>query len=166
MFKIGKKDEKDIFDAIGRHGKGKISGIEGTIIGVGLYLTGCNMIAIKPKSADGVTNPKGVWIDEETVVISGEKIELDDVEIMKPEIELGSKVKDTISGFTGVAIGYCTYISGKDEYGVTPKAKDGKEAETAWFHSKHVEEIKPKVIKKEEVQGKRKGGPRSCAPTI
>ena len=40
------------------------------------------------------------------------------------KIELGSKVEDSLTGFSGVVIGIVTYLTGCDQYLVLPRAKD------------------------------------------
>jgi len=52
----------------------------------------------------------------------------------KQMIKLGSKVKDVVSGFSGIAIGRCEYITGCTQYGVAPGVgKDGKIQESQWI---------------------------------
>jgi len=50
-------------------------------------------------------------------------------------IELGSKVKDKITGFTGIAIGETRWLHGCLRYTVQPqdRDKDGKQKDTAAF---------------------------------
>lgn len=49
------------------------------------------------------------------------------------KIELGDTVTDAITGFTGVATGYVTYITGCNQFCVTPKAKDSVTKDSIWF---------------------------------
>jgi hypothetical protein len=41
-------------------------------------------------------------------------------------IELGRLGRDKITGFQGILIGKCTYLTGCDQYGLAPPAKDAK----------------------------------------
>jgi len=46
---------------------------------------------------------------------------------------LGKKAKDQITGFEGIIIGKCHYLTGCDQYGIAPPAFDNKVANTEWF---------------------------------
>jgi hypothetical protein len=49
-------------------------------------------------------------------------------------ITLGQKVKDKISGFTGIATARIEYLNGCVQYCVSPKTdKDGKRPDAEWF---------------------------------
>ena len=55
-------------------------------------------------------------------------------------IELGKTYKDTITGFTGVATGYVTYITGCNQVLLTPKIKeDGTARESTWIDEQRAE---------------------------
>ena len=60
------------------------------------------------------------------------------------EIELGSKVKDTITGLVGIATARCLYIHGCDHIGIQPPAdqKTGKVPSLVWVDSPQVETLK------------------------
>lgn len=45
---------------------------------------------------------------------------------MEHKFKLGQTVKDRITGFTGIAIGYLEYINGCIQYGVRPKVESDK----------------------------------------
>ncbi len=46
---------------------------------------------------------------------------------------LGTKMKDQITGFEGVVVGYTQYLTGCSQLLLTPKAKDGAIVESYWF---------------------------------
>lgn len=49
-------------------------------------------------------------------------------------IELGSKVKDRITGFEGIVTGRCEYISGCNQALVAPPVdKEGKHRDSQWY---------------------------------
>ena len=49
-------------------------------------------------------------------------------------LKMGQKVKDRITGFTGIITGMCSHITGCDTIGVNPGIdKDGKLQEVNWF---------------------------------
>ena len=71
------------------------------------------------------------------------------------EIEMGEKVKDSITGFSGVVTARAEYITGCRQYTVTPKCKGGKHADSYWFdEARLLESVKKSVSKKP------KGGPQ------
>lgn len=50
------------------------------------------------------------------------------------DIQLGQKVTDGITGFTGIVVGKVTYISGCDQALVSPRVKeDGTHVEAHWY---------------------------------
>lgn len=79
-------------------------------------------------------------------------------------IELGSKVKDTVTGFVGVAICRVEYLNGCIQYGIKPPvSKDNKVIEPEYIDEGQLEVVmKRKVTKKKTTR--RSGGPSSDAP--
>lgn len=60
-------------------------------------------------------------------------------------IKLGSKVKDSITGLTGIATSRTEYLYGCVHIGITPQeTKDGKACEPQWFDEQRVEVLKEK----------------------
>jgi hypothetical protein len=78
-------------------------------------------------------------------------------------IELGKKAKDKVIGFEGVIIGRCQYLTGCDQYGLAPLAKDGETKRAEWFDEGRVEIIGDGV-KINEVSVAKNGGPNRDAP--
>lgn len=71
------------------------------------------------------------------------------------KIELGDKVKDTVTGFTGIAVAKVTYLQGCDRYAVqAPVKKNEKPQEWQYFDEPQLEVIKKKIVK----QGKKDTG--------
>jgi len=55
-------------------------------------------------------------------------------------ISLGSRVKDSITGFQGIAIAVTEWLYGCRRFGVEPEElKDGKPVETQWFDEQRLE---------------------------
>lgn len=77
------------------------------------------------------------------------------------KIELGTKVKDSITGFKGTVTGRSDYITGCKQYCVVPKAKAFTPAKAGWFdEDRLVESVAKKAAKKP------RGGPQVFeAPT-
>jgi len=76
-------------------------------------------------------------------------------------IELGSEVRDKITKFKGIATSRHSYITGCDQYGVTPKKlkDDGTPQDVCQFDEDRLEVIGPGINKK-KVQGEKPGGPQ------
>ena len=75
------------------------------------------------------------------------------------EITLGDKVKDTITGVTGIATARCTYLNGCDHIGFQRPYKDDKIPDIIWVDLPQVEVVGRKTVKK--VKKTRKvGGPK------
>ena len=77
-------------------------------------------------------------------------------------IVLGSRVKDKITGFTGIMVATTTHLNGCNRVGVQPiKLKDGIPQDPVWLDEMDVEVVK----KNEKVKGFDKtGGPRPDPP--
>jgi hypothetical protein len=69
-------------------------------------------------------------------------------------ITLGQKVKDKITGFTGIAITRCEYLNGCVQYCVKPKLdKNGKIQEGEWFDDALLEIVEGGLFIKKEPDG-------------
>ena len=87
-------------------------------------------------------------------------------ERMKEKHWLGREAKDKITGFTGIITCHCRYLTGCDQYGLTPKVnKDGKTTDSQWFDEGRIELIGCGILEK-EVESDEKGGPNRDAPPI
>lgn len=79
-------------------------------------------------------------------------------------IDLGDKVKDTVTGFTGIAIARTTWLHGCDRVTVQPPlGKDGKHPDNVTFDEKQLVLVKAAVVKTESKKpsGARTGGPQN-----
>lgn len=78
---------------------------------------------------------------------------------------LGDTLKDKITGFKGVAIAHCEYLTGCDQYCLKPKInKDGKVEDGVWVDVESLEKVsgtKAVVINKRLTSG-----PQSDAPNL
>ncbi len=73
-------------------------------------------------------------------------------------IELGDKVKDKVSGFTGIAIGVTKWLHGCNRIIVQPVVgKDGKYPDNASFDEPQLEVVSKKKVPKGD--GKTGGSP-------
>lgn len=57
-------------------------------------------------------------------------------------IELGSKARDTITGFEGIVVGITHWLNGTVRVGIQPQGlHDGKVIEIDWFDEPQVEAV-------------------------
>jgi hypothetical protein len=68
-------------------------------------------------------------------------------------VNLGDEVKDTITGFKGIAIGKASYLTGCDQCAVQPKIKDGSFVDAQWFDIGRLEVVKRGAVQPESVRG-------------
>lgn len=71
-------------------------------------------------------------------------------------IKLGEEVKDTITGFRGIAVSRVEWLNGCVRYAIQGKVNaDGKVPKEEWFDETQLEVVKKKNVK----DRKRLGGP-------
>ena len=78
-------------------------------------------------------------------------------------IKLGSKAKDVITGFSGIVVSRVQYITGCDQYCLTPKLKDGLVVAGEYFDENRLE-VTGKGVRKSFTVGNAPGGPQRDAP--
>jgi hypothetical protein len=79
---------------------------------------------------------------------------------MKKDINLGDRVKDIVTGFTGIAAGRYEYMTGCTQYGVAPeKLKDGAVADWATFDESRLTIVKRSAVKLRKAPEIADGGP-------
>ena len=70
----------------------------------------------------------------------------------------GDKVRERVTGFTGIITGAVSYITGCNQHLVTAKAKDeNSEAKAQWYDDGRLELVEANSINKVEVQGDKDG---------
>lgn len=62
-------------------------------------------------------------------------------------VKLGSEYRDEVSGFEGIAIGECRYITGSNRAQIQPKANGGTFYEAQWFDVERLQLIVADVDK-------------------
>ncbi len=73
-------------------------------------------------------------------------------------LKLGSRVKDTISGFSGILTARTEWLYGCVRVAIEPEGLfEGKPIDTQWFDEPRVIELEKPVV---EVQSNPTGGPR------
>lgn len=78
-------------------------------------------------------------------------------------IKLGDKVKDKITGFTGILVGRTEWLNGCIRFGVQSEKlnKDGEPIEPEWFDEERVELVgkKKRRVVRPEPEPEPRGGP-------
>lgn len=82
-------------------------------------------------------------------------------------IKLGDKVKDSVTGFVGVATARAEYMNGCIQYEITPNGLiEGKVGDSYWMDEQRVSKV-PKgksTVKKTVAPRRRRGGPQNRPP--
>ena len=80
-------------------------------------------------------------------------------------VNLGDEVKDTVSGFTGIAIAKHSYLEGCDRISIQPVIdKDGKLPDSVTFDEPSLKCIKSQKVKRSATRSN-PGGPEKYADT-
>jgi hypothetical protein len=82
------------------------------------------------------------------------------------DFPLGTRVRDKFTGFDGIAIGECRYLTGCNRIGILPTVldKDGKSRDSEWFDIGRVEIVVAEGVHADDPSGK-KGGPGGFDPS-
>jgi hypothetical protein len=73
-------------------------------------------------------------------------------------IKLGNRVKDSITGFTGIATARSQFITGCDQISITPENHKGTDPK--WFDEGRIVFV-DHGINTDTIQAEKKGGPQS-----
>lgn len=81
------------------------------------------------------------------------------------KFENGSRVKDTVTGFTGIILGRTDYLTGCVHYGLAKESVNDKGGidDWSWFDESRIELIKKNATSVEPKEEK-PGGPSQNAP--
>ncbi len=82
-------------------------------------------------------------------------------------IELGDRVRDKISGFTGIATSRHEYMNGCVRYTIdSEELKDGKPVDGQWFDEQQIEIVEAKEIEAAKDAVASIGGPQPAPPSL
>lgn len=83
-------------------------------------------------------------------------------------VKLGNKVRDSITGFEGIATGRCEYLYGCTQIVITPDklSPDGKRLDGEWFDEQRVETLEARAIQVSAESSATSGGPQRDAPRV
>lgn len=109
----------------------KITGLKGVITAVAEFLYGPQRIGITPSKMSKGEPVEALWLDKARLKVGKLHTE---VGALPLTVKLGDKVKDTVTGFKGIATGRYTFLNGCIRIEVTPEElKDGKPIEHVVF---------------------------------
>jgi len=75
--------------------------------------------------------------------------------------ELGKRAKDKVTGFAGILMARCQFLTGCNRYSIQPtELKDGKPIDSIYFDEAQIEIVDDGILPK-EVQSEKKG---ACSP--
>lgn len=147
-----------------------ITGMTGIAVGRTEWLYGCSRIAVESIGLKKDGKPSdAVWWDEQRV----EPVTDDPADApykkykpQKPnqcDITLGSKVKDKVTGFSGIASAKTTWLTGSITITVEPTAlHEGKPVDSFAFESQRVELVEVAAPPMSSVANKKApGGPQN-----
>ena len=102
------------------------TGLEGVVVEVASWLTGCDtaLIQSKPKKGETVP-PNAVWVDRVRLKVVKRAVVLVPV-YPEPYFNLGERVVDSVTGLGGVVTGISCYLSGAVKVGIQAKPKKGE----------------------------------------
>jgi hypothetical protein len=84
---------------------------------------------------------------------------------MTDKFQLGSTIRDKITGVQGITTGRCHYLYGCTQYNVIQKVgADGKLVDNYWFDEGRLELLPEPVVQASEVTTETSGGPNREAP--
>jgi hypothetical protein len=140
---------------LGMKAKDIVTGYEGIVISICAYISGCDRVSLQAPMQDGKI-PEGHTFDVTQLQITDTKRILE-VTPEPAKIELGQKVKEPMSGLTGVAYGRCVYLNGCARIAVVQEVNRNNDMKMEWLD----EEILEVTHKKKVVEEKqhRTGGP-------
>ena len=80
-----------------------------------------------------------------------------------PDVKIGDKVRDKVTGFEGIAYGRWECMTGCVSFDVHPPAKDGKMLASAWVDESRLEVVKARAVSV-TIKEREPAGPCSLNP--
>jgi len=142
--------------------KDMISGFEGVAIARSEWLYGCNRIVVESNRLKDGKPTDGQWFDEQRI----ETIEENTILCDEPKdcaVQLGNKVKDSLTGFQGVAIAKTVWSSGAVTISVEPTKlqENGQPIDSQAFDVYRLEIVSEPAIPVSRESEATTGGPQN-----
>jgi hypothetical protein len=128
-----------------------ITGLKGVITAKAEMLYSATRWQLTPTTLKEGKPAEGIWLDEQRLKVG--KVHTKVIE-QPPVVELGTKTKDTVTGFEGLATARFTYLNGCVRIELQPPAKDNKLVEAAVFDERGL-----------DAKAKSPGGPPRSQPS-
>tara|TARA_Y100000034_G_scaffold8165_2_gene8934 strand:+ start:9664 stop:10155 length:492 start_codon:yes stop_codon:yes gene_type:complete len=140
----------------------KITGFEGVLVTRTQWLANCNTYSLKPQTLkDGLPQDSKNFDEPMLELVKGDEFNLGD--FGEFEFELGSVLKDKVTGFKGVVTARSQFISDCNNYCLKPQElKDGIPIDVKWFDEPLLAVVKSGSF---EVPPDPTGGPERDVPT-
>ena len=143
-----------------------VTGFSGYAINKMFFLNGCIQYALRPKAKNPTELPDSVWVDDQQLLVD-KKIKplMRNVQNADNGFKLGQTLKDSITGFSGIATGKAEFLNGQVQFGLKPKQKEGetKVPEAEWFDASQLVFVNSGVLKTKKVSNT--GGPSYDMPS-
>ena len=103
-----------------------VTKFEGIAVGVTNWMHGCDRVSVEPETLDDDGQPQSKQtFDSHRMEVVERGVHTPST-IRTNDIPLGSKVRERITGFEGVATGRTTWLSGNEDYIIEPDKLDEK----------------------------------------
>lgn len=145
-----------------------VTGFEGRVVSRLEYLNKCVRYLVQPEVDEKGQLPESATVDGPYLkVIAPPKEGLPPAVKTANTFELGVKVKDRLSGATGIAVVRAKHMYSGDRYGIQlPINKEGKIPDLVVFDEQDLEQIDPPPPKKKEKEEKPPQGPHGYRETM
>lgn len=126
---------------LGDIAKDDLTGFEGVVVSRTFWLTNCDRLSLQPKALKDGEPAKAQSFDITrcTLVTKAAHAAGPRAIDTRPEIALGDTARDTITGFEGIVLARCVYLSAGDHLVLQPQKldKDGQPQKTSGFDVSH-----------------------------
>lgn len=145
------------------------TGFKGIVIGVTDHLYGCRTCVVEPTvlKGDGTMSERQ-GLDEQRLKVSRDKQPEAKITTTDCLISLGDHVRDTYTGFEGIAAAITTWTSGRVTIGIEPTSlkDDGSMKDAAYVDFQRVEVVAPDKPEVAEGSTAPTGGPQRVGPNL
>ncbi len=147
---------------LGLQVKDLITGMKGVAVARTEWLYGCARIGVEHEVIPKNGKPREMeWFDEQRVTAL-RKVGLEAAKPREPKpLPLGSKAKDTVTGFKGLLIGRTVWVSGDVNYTIEPtELHQGQPIKAHSFDANRIEIIERKAPPVSPQHSATSGGPQ------
>lgn len=143
--------------------KDLVTGFEGVCVAKTMWMFGCARVGVQSNTLkEGAPTDMQMFDDNQMTVLKKGAIARENIQ--GHTVGLGDKVRDRLTGYTGICIAQSEQLFAANRIGVQSETlKDGIPAEAQWFDEPQVQVIKEKAVKIDEEkqeQTRKTGGPR------